>query len=303
MLQALLDELKPLPELEIVLPLDHRSQRFNLPEKCELVWVDHSAHLYDILTDLIARCDAIWPIAPETGGVLFDIARQAEDTQTKLLLSDSKTVAICADKLATCHLLAEAEVAVVESVSLVATDFSKSPFPSSVLKPIDGVGCEGSFIVNNAVEFTEALSQINKIERYLIQPYLLGDAISLSCLCKHGKGWLLSCNRQDMRIENNRFHLEGCLVNIDNPSCNFYKALVDRIAAVMPGLWGYIGIDIIETQDFGPLVMEINPRLTTSYAGLHEALGINVAEQILRMLDGEPELRPLTNQTIRVSVK
>jgi len=56
------------------------------------------------------------------------------------------------------------------------------------------------------------------------------------------------------------------------------------VAQAIPGLWGYVGIDLVDTAD-GPQVIEINPRLTTSYCGLASALGINPAARVLALLD------------------
>jgi predicted ATP-grasp superfamily ATP-dependent carboligase len=39
-------------------------------------------------------------------------------------------------------------------------------------------------------------------------------------------------------------------------------------------------VDLIETAG-GPVVVEVNPRLTTSYAGLRRAIGLNAAELVL----------------------
>lgn len=45
------------------------------------------------------------------------------------------------------------------------------------------------------------------------------------------------------------------------------------MAEAIPGLEGLFGIDILLTAE-GPVVVEVNPRLTTAYAGLRRALGI-----------------------------
>ena len=52
--------------------------------------------------------------------------------------------------------------------------------------------------------------------------------------------------------------------------------------AAIPSLRGYVGIDFIQTEE-GPMVLEINPRLTTSYCGLRSALGVNVADLVLQL--------------------
>jgi predicted ATP-grasp superfamily ATP-dependent carboligase len=52
-------------------------------------------------------------------------------------------------------------------------------------------------------------------------------------------------------------------------------------------LWGYVGVDLVLTGD-GPVVLEINPRLTTSYCALRPALGLNTAALVLDLLKGAP---------------
>ena len=59
-----------------------------------------------------------------------------------------------------------------------------------------------------------------------------------------------------------------------------YAGLASAVARALPGLWGYCGVDFIET-DSGPQVLEVNPRLTTSYAGLRRATGLNCAQLVL----------------------
>ena len=57
-----------------------------------------------------------------------------------------------------------------------------------------------------------------------------------------------------------------------------------RIAEALPGLWGYVGVDLVLSAA-GPMVLEVNPRLTTSYAGLREAIGANPAAFVLQLRD------------------
>jgi len=44
-------------------------------------------------------------------------------------------------------------------------------------------------------------------------------------------------------------------------------------------LRGYVGVDVILTQDEA-LLIEINPRLTTSYIGLRQVIDLNLAQAI-----------------------
>jgi predicted ATP-grasp superfamily ATP-dependent carboligase len=90
-------------------------------------------------------------------------------------------------------------------------------------------------------------------------------------------------------------------VNHDS-DLSVYRDLVDNIAHALPELWGYVGIDLIQTPE-QQFVLEINPRLTTSFVGINAALGINVAENILQLLKGKPTLKAVCNQPITIEVK
>lgn len=80
-----------------------------------------------------------------------------------------------------------------------------------------------------------------------------------------------------------------------------YRELVGRLAKAMPGLWGYAGIDLIETAE-QVRVLEVNPRLTSSFAGLNEALGVNVAALVLQLLQGDPVIRRRADKTVTVQI-
>lgn len=300
MLQALLDELKCLSSLDLLVPLDQRCTGVSTPLNAEIVPIASNQDVMSLLPELIAHCDAVWPIAPETDGILAGIAELAVAQRKTLLLSQPDAVAVCGDKLATYRVLSSHGIPVVETRPIAT--LSDVGFSRSVIKPIDGVGCQGGIIVDNSQEFQQVASGLEFPGRHIVQPYCDGQAISLSCLFKQGNGWLICCNQQLIDIANNRFELRGCRVNAGNPRRDFYQELIQQIARAIPGLWGYLGIDIIETPDQGPLVLEINPRLTTSYVGIRQATGINVAEQVMHLLHGEPELRPGFNQTVNIAI-
>ncbi len=50
--------------------------------------------------------------------------------------------------------------------------------------------------------------------------------------------------------------------------------------ASFSGLRGYVGVDLVLAED-KPFVIDVNPRLTTSYVGLSGAAGFNVAEAMM----------------------
>ena len=94
--------------------------------------------------------------------------------------------------------------------------------------------------------------------------------------------------------------MSGIIVNCV-PDLSVYEGLVVSVAQAFPELWGYVGIDLIETPE-KVFVLEINPRLTTSFAGIFDALGINVAENVLQLVKGKPTIKSMCSQTINIQV-
>ena len=300
MLQALVAELKGLPEVDLLVVLDERCVDLVLPAELEIAWLDSQKSVLKQLLDLMAACDAVWPIAPETAGILAYIAGMVRSQGKILLLSAPETVALCGDKWATYQHLSAAGLPVVASCLL--NDFQSGGTGPWVLKPRDGISCQGGQLVHELPALQELAVAAAEPEQWLVQPYCAGQAISLSGLFKHGKAWLLCCNQQQVAVVDNHFVLRACVVNVANPRRDFYQGLLEKIAAAIPGLWGYIGIDLLETQANGPLLLEINPRLTTSYVGIREATGINVAEHVLALIAAEPVLQTSWKREITIQI-
>ncbi len=301
MLQGLLSELKRLPAVEAIILADRRCAVDDLPERATIVYIERNQSYLPVLEELLPECDLFWPIAPETQGTLCALAELAASYNVTSVSSAPSALRLCASKYQTCARLQESGIESVATGYLTAD--SRIGDEQMVIKPDDGVGCEGSLLVSDDNSLQEAVGRIDRGTAYVIQPYLPGRSLSLSCLFRDGRGWLLCCNEQRLLIDDcGRFRLTACRVNVALGDHQAYRRLVERIAASIPGLWGYAGIDLIETERQGPVVLEINPRLTTSYCGIGAATGINVAEQILGLLHSEPVLHCSSKRTVVVDM-
>ena len=233
-----------------------------------------------------ARClkaaDAAWIVAPESGGLLESLNRQVLAAGTHLLGCRPETVHLAGSKIATAVCLAKAGIPPVPTFA--SADLVAGPV---VVKPDDGAGCEDTLWFADA-SGARAWQRMHPHATCVFQPHVAGPALSLSLLCCDGRAQLLSVNRQQVAREDDRFVFRGVDVNAIGDTDGRYAALATRIAEAMPGLWGYVGIDLIDGV-LGPLVLEINPRVTVSYAGLREALGDNPAARVLAL----PEMHPL----------
>jgi hypothetical protein len=69
------------------------------------------------------------------------------------------------------------------------------------------------------------------------------------------------------------------------------RRLALRAVATLGDVCGYVGVDLVLGDDpdgAGDVVIEINPRLTTSYVGLRAATEQNLAVAMLAAIDGRP---------------
>jgi predicted ATP-grasp superfamily ATP-dependent carboligase len=301
MLEALLENFAKLPQYQLTILLDTRVTLPNLAKLINVIRVTSKQSIYDVLPEAIESSDLIWPIAPEINSALQKIS-ELVTTKNKLLLNSStKAVELCSDKLFTYQVLTKRGIATVET-----TEFNNlsQPFTKgTVVKPKKGVGCINSFFIPDKISLEKLKTQINNKSDYIIQPYIEGESLSLSCLFKEGRAWLLCCNRQQILIEQGRFKLNSCEVNIPPKYLPIYQSLLlDQVATAIPGLWGYVGIDIIQNKTDKPLILEINPRLTTSFATIYQALGINVAKSVLELIDKEPIIKKTQNETVIISI-
>jgi len=294
MLQAVLDDFAKLRQIKITVMLDWRFvDRINSHYATTDIIKPEQDYQQRFL-QLAQQADAIWPIAPESDGILQQLCQTVTDLGKILLTSNAAAVALAGNKYLSYQRLCQYKIATVNTHLLNAFRFTTGEW---LVKPVDGVGCQDSYIINNE---TDLAKLVGSPENYLIQPHLQGQKTSLSCLCKQGRAWLLSVNIQHFAIENQQYQLTSITVNQSSQHSR-YQPLCQAVAAAMPDLWGYVGIDLIETRD-DILVLEINPRLTTSFTGINRALGINVAEQVLRLLHDQPQLQATQNFKVTISI-
>lgn len=274
MVRTLVAELAGLPGVAL---LTSRDPRLPAPVGNEVFVPAFGEEPFALFARGLAATDAAWPTAPETGGLLERLARATLDHGKILLGSRPEAVRLTASKQATFDLLN------AKGVPVVATYSRPEVVPSRagpwVVKPDDGAGSDD---VRRVPDAATAQAQLKAQSGLVAQPWVDGDVRSLSLICADGESLLLSVNQQRMRCINGRLSLVGIVVNVVRDRSGELGELSDGIAAAIPGLWGYVGVDFIETPD-GPVVLEINPRLTTSYCGLRAALGINVAAILLNL--------------------
>jgi tyramine---L-glutamate ligase len=296
MLQSLVNDLSKLSHIELHIMLDVRmlGKLTHSTNTIHTIRPDQNCH--QEFTRITKTCDAVWPIAPESTDILHSFCQTVEHSGKHLLNTNAGAVVMTGNKWLTYHHLLSHSINTVETAILANFAWTSGEW---VFKPVDGVGCEENYCVTNHDEYIAITSSLNK-DNTIVQPNIQGDKISLSCLFKQGRGWLICANRQHFELKDKQYRLTGITVNF-TANISQYLSLVDAIATSLPDLWGYAGIDLIQT-DQQIYVLEINPRLTTSYAGISRALGINCANAVLELLNGDPMLEPTGNQPVFISI-
>jgi predicted ATP-grasp superfamily ATP-dependent carboligase len=274
MLRALAADLALIPFIDTVLTRDDRLPRLKLP--VTEIRLDSADHFPAVWQRLLRDVDAVWPIAPESDGLLQRLSDDIVKAGKILVGSSPDSVELTASKRRTLIRLAEQGIKVVPTYGV--RDTVPPDAARWVVKPDDGVGCQGIRLLHSLEQARQCAGD------GIIQPYLEGMDLSLSMICNQGETKLLSVNRQRIRRIGDTLQLDGCDSGIVDVPRQPLQHLASEIARIIPGLWGYVGVDLMYCdQEYR--VLEINPRLTTSYASLPRGSGFNPAGEVLKLID------------------
>lgn len=262
MRDALIGDLEDLPGIRVVTTHDLRVLP---PSRGTSIPIEEGEDPLETWARLASRSHCSWPIAPESGGELARLVERLGATGTRVIGPDLPTVRLCASKRATGAALNAAGIRTVTSYPAEAVPADLTA--PVVVKPDDGAGCIDTFL------FDEIPGDLAARTGFVVEPYIAGDAASLTLLCRAGHAHVLAANRQDIVRHGDRLDFAGLKVG-GIAITEELRALAERIHRALPGLSGIVGVDYVATPD-GPVVIEVNPRLTTSYAGLRRSLGVN----------------------------
>src|SRR3989475_1920703 len=249
-----------------------------------VVLVEHRG----LFREALRSAGAALVIAPEEGGTLARLCRAVEREDRILLGPSSRAVRLLADKLATARCLAEAGVPTpkTETVPLASARrrLLAMSFPL-VVKPRDGCGGRGVTVVRRASEIGAALGSVRRATRRddcLVQNYVAGDAASVSIIASDG---LLDVglNRQRLLRGRTPAYLGGETFwphPLSEEAIGAARAAIEALSRARPGVRGHLGVDLVLGPS-GATVIEVNPRLTTSYVGLRRSIRENLAGLIL----------------------
>jgi predicted ATP-grasp superfamily ATP-dependent carboligase len=252
--------------------------RLTVPEPAQAVAPRQGESAFDFVARQADAHHWVWVVAPESGGLLSQFQRRIDPA--RWLGCDAPSTAVAAGKRSTLACLANVGV----STPLA---FEHAPEVTRwVVKPDDGAGA-----VDTRVHASQEAALANATRRsrrggaWVIEPWVEGEALSLSLMFNAGRCELLSINRQHLLIDaEGVLSYEGVDVNVvppSDPRAATLAAWAARIGHSVPGLQGFVGIDLVWHAQRGPVAIEINPRVTCAYVGLSRALGRNLAADVI----------------------
>ena len=274
MLEAVITDFLGMGITDIITTRDDRLDALSLPVKQIAI----EGEIYSTWQSCMNEVDAVLIIAPESEDVLLNLTLMAEQSDCYVLGCSYESVRITSSKLETADLLLKNKIAYIDTKPLKEKIITESQ-NGWVIKADDGVGAEDCYFCADIKEIDRLKNSINT-ENFVVQKYVPGVTASISMICYQDKAQLLACNKQIFSFDNGKGELKGLVVNGILDQWGPFNKIAQNIARTDIGLWGYIGVDLIVTKT-EPVVVEINPRLTTSYVGLRESLALNPAALIL----------------------
>jgi predicted ATP-grasp superfamily ATP-dependent carboligase len=216
-----------------------------------------------------------------------------------------EVIRLTSSKYATFHALQAAGLRMVSTYTL--DEWPQQFSGPWVAKPDDGIGCGDSGYFESSAALMDWM-KAGRESTHIIQPYQAGTASSICMLCHKEKAWLLSCNTQKVALlehaHSSKFRYSGSVLNGMAAHSPHLEEVASRIAQVFPDLSGYVGADMVIDDQGQAHLLEINPRLTTSYAGLSSALGCNAAGLVIDLLYNDNFQLPsnITRKVVDVSL-
>lgn len=275
--------------VEVVLPIDGRLENkivdhTRLEKRPQWATDDLSTNL----AELAEQVDRVMLVAPESQSCLLNCLQWTKSFGSKLISPDAEFARIASNKQTTCdYLRANGFESVPQGINY--SDFqsghAKHLVPPVVLKPIDGAGSEEVQLITEQMRSSPELSR--SLKHYWLEPFVVGTPVSVSILCGPRRTYALPPTRQLFDQEPFGNYV-GAGYPLEPDLAMRATQLAKAAIAAMPPTRGYVGFDIVLSDGSAKddCLIEINPRLTTSYLKLREVCRENLAKLMLAIATG-----------------
>jgi predicted ATP-grasp superfamily ATP-dependent carboligase len=293
MLRTLISDFKAAGH-SVTTVLDSRLAALNPPVEADCIVPASSFQEAEAAIQKISgAADAAYIVAPESNQVLQSLVASIEQAGVSSLNCGASVIGSVSDKATLLGRVKEMELPTPATIIVSAlggtaeikqTISGRLDFPL-ILKPVDGVGCGGLSVVRNVHQVDSAVAKaINESSSkyFMAQELIRGIAVSVSLLSTGSEALPISLNKQDVSLmtPESTSTYNGGQVPFSSPLKREAFATAQTVVKSFRGLRGYVGVDLVLTEK-GPVVIEVNPRLTTSYVGVRKIVAFNHAQAII----------------------
>lgn len=265
-------------------------RRLSVPDELrqsglELIGVDEIEAERVRFAELCRAADAAYVIAPELDGELLRRVTAAQALSRRCLNASISAVDLCGDKWAFFLHCQQVGIPTIETERLRGSGDSAFGWPR-VAKLRFGAGSQLMQLLTPEMDWP-VCDQTDRHSELLLQPYISGSAISVAALVGPEQRYELFPVADQFIDPERGFEYGGGQIPSQWDSAAV-RQLAGRVMESIRGLSGYVGIDLLipDSHPVQPIVVEVNPRLTTSYIGYRALCPENI---VRRWLDARPE--------------
>jgi predicted ATP-grasp superfamily ATP-dependent carboligase len=264
---------------------------------CEVVEIQSPSEWSEEFDRLAAAADWSLVVAPEFDRILERTIERLDAAGGRSLNASREFITLASNKQRTAERLREEGIAAPHGV-IFAEGEAKLPadfaYPA-VLKPVDGAGSQDLYIVASHRDEPPSYAWERRLEEF--KP---GRAASVAAICSEASTTMLPPCSQRLSDDARMTYLGGALI-AEPALADRASQLARRALAAMPSARGFVGVDLVlgsSAHGDDDAVIEINPRVTTSYVGLRQAVDQNLAQMLLKAVNGEPVAITVRNSNI-----
>ena len=283
MLRALLGDLLRMPALRIVTTWDRRldSTLGLASDRLEVISVAGPSEERDLFTRLCSETDAAYVIAPELDDELSRRCLITHTLSPDARNCDVEAVDLCGDKWALYEHFQRYKIPTIPTRLAAAFEQVASLAWPRVLKLRMGAGSQAMQLVSSPTAWNHAVNQYdstNRCTEAITQTWIRGQAVSIGVIIDRG-GLVHQLPMADQFVDPLRgfVYLGGRIPS--RAATVGWNSLLHETLSTIAGLRGYVGVDLLipDSSPEAPLIVEINPRLTTSFAGYQKLCRDNLA--------------------------
>ena len=289
MLEALAADAVRAAKIDVTVLVDDAIS-LSLPAEAHIQPVPRGGEVDALVTAAVAH-DRTVIVAPETDGILASRVAATRDAGAAVLAPSAAFIAIASDKQATVNALAAAGVPVPAGRSLAPGETVPVGFHMpAVRKDRSSVGCDGVQIIRDPNVATAPRAT-------RLEAFVAGMPVGVSCLCGPGRIDVLPPMRQRFTVGDAPRYVGSDL--FDEPRlARRAEALARRAvagierAAGVEAAAGWIGVDLMlgeRADGRDDRVLEVNPRITTSFVGHAAGLSGSLVRAMLDVAAGDTQ--------------